>query len=136
MALQQKKEVGPNSDLTGNAEEIQRQLQQLQIVRAKAEEMSQERSRITGELGALQKQLQELETKCKTDFGCGLTELPEFIKQLKTEAARAKSNAEIILGLKESTVQKTPDAKPSPTKPVQTTPASIHSSHEDEDGLM
>jgi len=32
--------------------------------------------------------------------------LPEFISQLKTEAETALSNAEIILGLKQGTVQK------------------------------
>ena len=97
MSLQN--ETGAGSDLAGTMSRIQK-------ARELAESLAREKSRITGELGALQNQLKDLETKCKTDFDCTIGDLPEFISQLKTEAETALSNAEIILGLKQGTVQK------------------------------
>jgi len=72
-------------------------------VRAKAEEMSREKSRITGELGALKKRLDEMEAKCRKDFDCGVEELPALITQFKAEAKKAISNAEAILESKSGT---------------------------------
>ena len=91
-------ETGAGSDLAGTMSRIQK-------ARELAESLSREKSRITGELGALQNQLKDLETKCKADFDCTISELPEFIITLKTEAETALSNAEVILGLKQGTVQ-------------------------------
>jgi chaperonin cofactor prefoldin len=86
---------------------VQEQLQRLQNARQEAEKLAREKSRITGELGGLQKQLQDLEAKCKTDFDCKIAELPALIQQLKTEAEGALNNAEVILGMREGTFQNT-----------------------------
>ena len=80
--------------------DVQRQVQRLQAAREKAEALSREKSRITGEMGALQSQLKELEAKCSADFSCGIAELPDFIKRLESEAEAALANAEAILGIK------------------------------------
>ena len=55
-------------------------------------------------MGALKKQLEDLESKCKTDFECAIEDLPAFIQQLKEEAETALANAEIILGMRQGTV--------------------------------
>ena len=86
-------------------QDTQQQLRRLQKAREKAEELAQEKSRISGELGALNTQISDLETKCLSDFGCEIKELPNFIKQLKEESDVALCNAEIILGMREGTVK-------------------------------
>ena len=124
-------ETGAGSDLAGTMGRIQK-------ARELAENLSREKSRITGELGALQNQLKDLETKCKADFDCTIAELPGFIAQLKTEAETALSNAEIILGLKQGTVQEQEPVK----EPVEVPKKKFHStlkkviSSEDRDGLL
>ena len=84
--------------------------------------------------------MKDLETKCKADFDCTIAELPGFIAQLKTEAETALSNAEIILGLKQGTVQ---EQEQEPVKePVEVPKKKFHStlkkviSSEDRDGLL
>ena len=117
-------------------QDSQQQLQRLQKARAKAEDFSREKSRLTGELGALQNQLKDLEAKCKADFECTIAELPEFISQLRTEAGTALANAEIILGMREGEVQK-PVVASSPKVVAKSAMASRMAAvvHEDEDGL-
>ena len=120
-------------DLAGTMSRIQK-------ARDLAESLSREKSRITGELGALQNQLQELGSKCKNDFDCNIEELPEFITQLKIEAEKSLSNAEIILGLKQGTVQE--PVQETVQEPVQAPKVKFHSTlkkailTEDNDGLI
>ena len=103
--------TGQNQDVI----QVQQQIQRLQKARDKAEELSREKSRLTGEQGALQNQLKELETKCKKDFDCTIDDLPGFISQLKSEAETAIINVEVILGLREGTVTPSaPVASPTP----------------------
>ena len=111
---------------------MQQQVQRLQKARERAEELSREKSRLTGEQGALQNQIKDLETKCKTDFDCSIDDLPGFIAQLKTEAETAIVNAEVILGIREGTVS-APTPAPA-TKPIVRSAKVISSS--DEDGIL
>ena len=115
------------------------QVQRLQKARELAEGLSREKSRLTGEQGALQNQLKDLEAKCKADFDCTIDDLPGFISQLKSEAETAIINAEVILGIREGTVKpavpvKTPElvvslkAAGKANKPVQDAG--------DEDGIL
>jgi predicted nucleic acid-binding Zn-ribbon protein len=87
-------------------QEIQKQIERLQKARSKAEELSREKSRLSGELGALEKQKKDLEDKCVQEFDCDISELPEMIDAFMTEAEVALNNAEVILGLKVGTIQK------------------------------
>jgi hypothetical protein len=122
------------------------QLQRLQKAREKCEEFSKEKSRLSGETGALRSQIEDLETKTKTDFGCDVKALPGLVQQLRSEAETALSNSEIILGMKTGTIQQpAPDPAPIPT-PVQpkasvarpvmkASPKPAPVSHVDEDSL-
>lgn len=91
-------------------QDSQKQLERLQKAREKVDTLNQEKSRITGELGALQTQIEAMETKCQTEFGCAISDLPDLIERLKTEAEAALVNAEIILGLREGKVSLPPPA--------------------------
>ena len=86
-------------------QEMQEQLAGLQKARSKAEELTKEKSRIAGEIGALEKQLLEIETKCKTDFGCDVLGLPVLITELREESEAEIVEAEIILGLREKPIE-------------------------------
>lgn len=92
-------------------------MQRLQKARDKAEELSREKSRLTGELGALQTQLRDLESRCQVDFACTIADLPGFITQLETEAETAQVNAEIILGMRDGTVKQAEPAAPVAKQP-------------------
>jgi len=126
-------------------QDVQQQMQRLQKARVKAEELSREKSRITGELGALQNQMKDLETKCKTDFDCTINDLPAFITRLKDESGIALTNAEIILGMREGTVvvpkpQEVSTPIPAPERPrmaprVAPVARPVLDSGHDEDGL-
>ena len=114
-------------------------MQRLQKARERAEELSREKSRLTGEQGALQNQIKDLETRCKSDFDCSIDDLPGFIAQLKSEAETAIVNAEVILGLREGTV--TPPASVAASTPIAVTKpmvrtAKVVSSSGDEDGIL
>lgn len=85
--------------------EVQDQVDRLQVARQKAEEFSREKSRLLGELGALEKQKKDLEKKCTQEFGCDISGLPNMIKSFRSEAERALQNAEIALGLREGTIK-------------------------------
>ena len=118
--------------------QVQQQVQRLQKARERAEELSREKSRLTGEQGALQNQLKELEGKCKTDFDCTIDALPEFITQLKTEAEAAIINAEVILGIREGTVATAaPVASPTPVSSPKASvkAARVVQSAGDDDGI-
>jgi len=60
---------------------------------------------LSGELGALEKQKKDLETKCNQEFDCDVSELPEMIADLTNAAEVALNNAEVILGLKVGNIQ-------------------------------
>lgn len=79
---------------------------------------------------ALQNQLEELERKCKQDFECKIADLPEFNKRLREEAETALLNAEVILGIREGTVQVVKEAPAiAPKKTI------VHKPSEDADSL-
>lgn len=72
-------------------------LKRLQEARKKAEEISQRRQRVAGELDGHKKRLAELEKKCSDEYGCEIKELPALIKQLEEEAEKSIAEAERIL---------------------------------------
>jgi hypothetical protein len=118
------------------------QLQRLQKAREKVEEFSREKSRLTGERGALQNQRQDFETKCQKDFTCKIDELPALVQQVKEEAETALVNSEIILGIREGVVTPAPVVvTPAPVvaqkaTPVQTVKQTVsHAVGHDEDEL-
>jgi len=79
--------------------DAQEQVRRLGEARAKVEALTKERSRLAGELGAVQKRLAELEAKCKAEFECSVEELPALVEQMKAEAEEALVKAEDILGI-------------------------------------
>jgi predicted nuclease with TOPRIM domain len=81
--------------------DAQDQVRRLGEARARVDELTKERSRIAGELGAVQKRLEELEKKCQAEFECKVDELPALVAQMEDEAEKALSQAEQILGLVE-----------------------------------
>ena len=81
---------------------VDEQVRKLNELRTKAEELSREKSRLTGELDSHKKRLAELESKCKSEFDCTIEELPGIAENLKTQAQEYIAQAEVILGLKES----------------------------------
>jgi predicted nuclease with TOPRIM domain len=111
-------------------QEVQEQLRRLQVARTKCEEFVKEQNRLTGEQGALQTQMSELEAKSLADFGCSLSGLPDLLAQLKESSATALSNAEVILGTKEGAVAPV-KAAAAPSKQTR----QVRSSGNDEDSL-
>ena len=83
--------------------EVQDQVERLNAARAKAQELTQEKSRITGELNALKKRQAELEQRAKEEFDCSIDELPKLIQELEEQAEVSLANAEKILGMREGT---------------------------------
>lgn len=103
--------------------DVQDQVRRLEAARKKAEELSREKSRLSGELGALKAQVEEQEKTCKAEYGCSIAELPALIEKMKKEAERAITNAEILLGLREGVVTPS-DSGWGPAVSVSTAPAS------------
>ncbi len=98
-------------------------MKRLQKARERAEEVQREHSRLTGERGALQNQVRDIEVKCKADFECEPSALPELVNRLKSESETAITNAEIILGMRTGTVQRTVETPtPTPTPAPRSTP--------------
>ena len=103
-------------------QDTQQQLQRLQKTRTKIEEVQREKSRMTGELAVLQNQSSEYEKKSTEDFGCDISSLPNFVKQLKEESETALYNAEVILGMREGIIKQSPVASSEPaSQPVAET---------------
>lgn len=120
--------------------EVQEQMERLNTVRKKAEEVDREKSRIAGELGTHKKRQEELQKKCKEEFDCKIEELPALVKDLNKQAEKSLSQAEIVLGLKEGDVEpeaksEEPKAKPEKEK-SELEEALDEELDEDEDGLM
>ena len=99
--------------------EVQEQMERLNAVRKKAEEVDREKSRISGELGTHKKRQQELSKKCKDEFECDIDELPKLVEGLNKQAEESLQQAEIVLGMREGTVksEKKPEKKAA-EKPV------------------
>ena len=97
--------VKAGSDLAGDGEAkarvAQDQVRRLAEARARVDVLTKERSRIAGELGAVQKRLGELEAKCKADFDCSVEELPDLVSRMEAEAEQALAQAEGVLGMRE-----------------------------------
>jgi phosphoglycerate-specific signal transduction histidine kinase len=83
------------------ANEVQKQVERLNVARSRAQELTQEKSRISGELNALKKREAELEKRCKEELDCAVSELPALMKQLEQEAEKSLANAEKVLGLRD-----------------------------------
>lgn len=96
-------------------------MKRLQKARERADELQREHSRLTGERGALQNQVRDIEVKCKADFECEPSALPELVNRLKSESETAITNAEIILGMRTGTVQRIVET-PAPTPAPRSTP--------------
>lgn len=86
-------------------EYVQEMMGRLIKVRKTIEALSDERSRLNGELGAQKNRLAEISRKCKDGFDCELAELPEIYTQFKEAAALQISKAESILGLQKEIQQ-------------------------------
>ena len=96
---------------------VQEQMERLNQVRKKAEEVDREKSRISGELGSHKKRQEELSEKCKKDFDCKVDELPGLVKDLEEQAEKSLEQAEIVLGIKEGEVKSVKtESKPEPKK--------------------
>lgn len=80
--------------------ESNEQVKRLEAVRAKAESLSKEKSRLTGELDSQKKRLAEIEKKCKDEFDCEIDALPALITELESESEKSLAESEVILGLR------------------------------------
>jgi predicted nucleic acid-binding Zn-ribbon protein len=80
--------------------EISEQIKRLETARARAESLSKEKSRLTGELDSHKKRLSEIEKKVKDEFQCGIDQLPALITEFGNEAEKSLCEAEVILGLR------------------------------------
>ena len=118
-------------------------LKRLQEARKKADEFSQQKQRVTGELDGHKKRLAEVEKKCVDEYGCEVKELPNLIKQLEEEADKSISEAERILNPPAKTIadivaevdaeaekENKPDVVPQPVQrptiqPKNVVPASV-----------
>jgi len=78
---------------------VQSQVEELNALREKAEELAREKSRITGELNTVKKRLDELRKKCQAEYECGVEELPSLIQSLEQEAIEGKNKAKSLLGI-------------------------------------
>ena len=83
------------------AQQVEAQMQRLNAARTRAQELTQEKSRITGEVNALKKRQAELEKRSKDEFECKVEELPALMEQLEKDAEASLANAEVMLGLRE-----------------------------------
>jgi len=119
--------------------EVQEQMERLNTVRKRAEEVDREKSRIAGELGTHKKRQGELQDKCKEEFDCKVEELPSLVKDLNEQAEKSLQQAEVVLGIREGKVE--PEEKAEEKKPVKEkseVEAALDDEiePEDEDGLM
>lgn len=80
----------------------------LNTARTRLEELSKESSRLSGELGAVKKRCEEVESKCQTEFGCSTAELPGVIEQMRQTADATLAEVEISLGLREAPAPEAP----------------------------
>lgn len=97
------------------ANSLDDKLKRLQDARKKAEEISQRKQRVAGELDGHKKRLAELEKKCTDEYGCEVKELPNLIKQLEEEAEKSIAEAERILNPPAA-----PEQKPDETEEDET----------------
>ena len=123
--------------------EVQEQMDRLNAVRRKAEEVDREKSRISGELTTHKKRQEELAQKCKAEFECEVDELPKLASELREHAEDSLKEAEVVLGLREGEVKKVENKKPEPEPEKKSEPekseveqALDEELDEDEDGLM
>ena len=82
--------------------EVNAQMKRLEAARAKADALSKEKSRLTGELDSHKKRLEEIEKRCKDEFSCEIDQLPEMIVAMESEAEKSLLEAEVILGLRKA----------------------------------
>lgn len=127
--------------------EVQEQMDRLNAVRKKAEDVDREKSRISGELGSHKKRQGELAKKCKDEFDCKVEELPELVKDLEEQAEKSLQQAEVVLGLREGEAedekeQPAKEAAPEPKKETPKAKSEVEAAlddeigDEDEDGLF
>jgi len=81
--------------------DIEDKIKRLKAAKKKAEEEGQKRSRLTGELDAIKKQLKDIKAECNEKFGCEVKELPGMIKELDELAEKNVLEAETLLGINE-----------------------------------
>jgi hypothetical protein len=79
------------------ASTLEQKMQRLNDARKKAEEISQKRQRLTGELDGHNKRQAELEKQCRDTYDCEIAELPGLITQLECECEVALAEAEKLL---------------------------------------
>jgi transcriptional regulator len=87
------------------ASNLEEKIKRLHEAKKKAEDISNRKQRITGELDGHQKRLSELEKKCKEEYDCEVTDLPGLIDQLEKEADISISEAERILSVPATVVE-------------------------------
>ena len=81
--------------------DIEDKIKRLETAKKKAEEEAQKRSRLTGELDGIKKQLKDVKTECNEKFDCEVKELPGMIKELDELAEKNVLEAETLLGINE-----------------------------------
>ena len=79
---------------------VDEQVKRLNIARQKVEEISREKSRLSGELDSLTKRLEELEVKTKEEYDCTIDQLPQLKADFDVHSEESLNKAETILGIK------------------------------------
>ena len=80
-------------------EQAAEQVERLNTIRSRAQELAAENSRLQGEKQSLEKRMAELEERCNRDFECGVKGLPALLKELETQADKSLRESERLLGL-------------------------------------
>jgi predicted nucleic acid-binding Zn-ribbon protein len=74
-------------------------MERLKNARAKVEELARKKERISGQLEAKRKRVNELEAKARDEFDCEVNEIPDLVEKLDAEATEALNKAERMLGM-------------------------------------
>ena len=78
---------------------VQDKMKRLDEARAKVDAVTRRKERLSGELDAKKKRVEELEQKARDQFECEVEEIPDIVEKLDAEATEALKKAEAMLGL-------------------------------------
>jgi len=88
---------------------VQDKMKRLEVARQKADELARKKERLSGQLEAKRKQIDELEAKARQEFKCEVSEIPDLVERLDAEGTEALRKAEHLLGI-ESDILEDEDA--------------------------
>jgi len=78
---------------------VKEKMKRLEDARNKADEISRQKERLTGQVEEMKKRVDELEAKSRDEFNCEVSEIPDLVEELDAEATEAIKKAEGLLGI-------------------------------------